>query len=130
MHGSVDTNPDGCDTQIVGRRGSARLRLSVPAKLQTTLRTLDCVLVNISRTGARIALEYPLEIGEFAVLKCARLEEYADVVRCGPGHNGLQFDRPLSKEQILALRAHSENAELEERHAFRREVRNWVTGGR
>lgn len=130
MHGSIGTASGRKAPEKIGRRSAARLRLSAPAKLQTTLHTFDCMLVNISQTGARIAIERPLEVGEFAILKCAQLEEYADIVRSGFGHNGLRFDQPLSQEQILAIRAHSEDVGLHERSSFRREVQNWVAGRR
>lgn len=129
MDGSNASNTERRRASKIGRRSAARLRLSVPAKLQTTLETIDCVLLNISQTGAKVALEHPLAVDEYAILKCARLEEYVEVLRCDVERNGLRFDVPLSKEQILAMKNHSEDVRVDERRALRREVKNWVGGG-
>lgn len=116
----------------VGRRGAARLRLAIPARLRATHMNAGCVLLDLSRTGARIGMEKPLVPGELLYLEIARLDLFAEVVRrhCGEsgGINGLVFDEPLSDAAVLAVRHHAETFEQHAQEAFRDQVRRWVSG--
>lgn len=119
----------------IGRRGAPRLHMSVPAKLMSTAETQQCMLVDISQTGARIRLERPLPAGRSGYLKVGPIEVFATALRRSPGDqyggiNGLEFDIRLSKAQVLMLRAYAEDYELAERRAARQQARSWVTGGR
>lgn len=115
-----------------GRRGAARLRLAVPALVVSTRANESCVLLDLSRTGARIGLACPLDAEELLYLKVARLEVFAEVVRrhCGQagGVNGLAFDEPLSDAEVLAVRHHAETFAQRERDSLRDQVRRWVSG--
>jgi hypothetical protein len=115
-----------------GRRQAARLRLSIPARLVTLADTRRCILIDLSRTGAQIGLEKPLEKGENAFLQIDGLDEFAEVVRSdiGPlgGINGVVFEEPLSDEQVISVRRFSESQEARESKALRAEARAWVTG--
>lgn len=115
-----------------GRRGAARLRLAVPALVITTKANDPCVLLDLSRTGARIGMARPLDLGELLYLKIARLEVFAEVVRrhCGQagGVNGLTFDEPLPDAAVLAVRHHAETFAQRERDSLRDQVRRWVSG--
>lgn len=115
-------------TQI-GRRASARLRLSVPAKLLTIYDTLPCVLIDISQNGAQIAIERPLLPGDGVYLRCGDLEHFASVVRSGPGRNGLEFEIPITHDQVLDIRRLAEDYAFDDGELLRREARAWVTGG-
>jgi len=116
----------------IGRRGAARLRLAIPAQIVSTHATGTCVLLDLSRSGARIGLERALPPGECIYLKVARLEVFAEVVRRHGGIdgsvNGLKFDEPLSDEAVLAVRRHAETFEQRQRDNFRDQVRRWVSG--
>ncbi|MEQ5786978.1 PilZ domain-containing protein [Erythrobacter sp. NFXS35] len=115
-----------------GRRGAARLRLSIPVRVISTRANQPCVLLDLSRTGARIGLATPLRPGELIYLNVARLEVFAEVVRrhCGQagGVNGLAFDDPLPDAAVLAVRRHAETLEQRERNSLRDQVRRWVSG--
>lgn len=87
-----------------GRRGAPRLRLSIPAKLITVSETRRCVLLDLSRTGARIGLAKPLDLAEAGFLRFADLEVFGCVIRKEKGMNGLEFDVELSDEDVLATR--------------------------
>lgn len=112
----------------VGRRGAARLRLSIPARLVTVSETRRCVLLDISRSGARIGLRKPLEDGEAGLLQYARFETFGCVVHKDQGLNGLEFDVELSDADVLAIRGHAEMYETDERAALLNEARAWVMG--
>ena len=116
----------------VGRRGAARLRLAIPAKLVSTRATEPAVLLDLSRSGARVGLEHPLAPGACLYLKVAQLELFAEVVRRdlgeGGGLNGLVFDEPLADDVVLMVRQFAETLEQRERDALRDKVRRWVSG--
>lgn len=118
----------------IGRRSSPRLHLSVPAKLLSVIETQDCLLVDVSQTGARIRLERPLAAGASGYLRAGPVEAFATAVRQtwigkGDGINGLEFEVRLSKSEVLALRAYAEDYEMAERRAFLRQARDWIMGG-
>lgn len=117
---------------VTGRRGAPRLRLAIPVRLVSTYSTEACILLDLSRTGARVGLERLLSPGELLYLGVAGLEVFAEVVRATPGEsggiNGLVFDEPLSDAAVLAVRSHAETFEQRERANFRDQVRRWVSG--
>ncbi len=115
-----------------GRRGAARLRLAIPVRLVSTHATESCILLDLSRSGARIGLAQPLPEGACLYLRIARLEVFAEVVRRHVGEsgglNGLAFDVPLSDAAVLAVRQHAETFEQRQRDKLRDQVRRWVSG--
>ncbi len=124
-------DPDHTAT-VTGRRGAARLRLSIPARIVSIHGTHDCIVLDLSRTGARIALAEPIKLGAGGVLRVAQLEVFGEVVHRAQGSrggiNGLAFEAPLSNDAVLAVRHYSESFEAAGRIAFREQVRKWVTG--
>lgn len=123
---------DTAASLLVGRRSAPRLRLAVPVRLILTRATETGVLLDLSRTGARIGLEQPLVPGACLFLKVAGLELFAEVVRRqlgeGGGINGLVFDEPLNDASVLAVRHFADTFEQRERNALRDRVRRWVNG--
>ncbi|MEO0871401.1 MAG: PilZ domain-containing protein [Pseudomonadota bacterium] len=112
----------------VGRRAAPRLRLSIPARLVTVSETRRCVLLDVSRCGAQISLAKPLSEGEAGFLHFANTEVFVSVIRKATGLNGVEFDVPLSDEDVLAIRRYAEDYEADERRALRSEARAWVAG--
>lgn len=130
---SRSASPPGSEpSDTVGRRAAPRLRLAIPARFISTDGTHDCVLMDLSSTGARIALAKPLREGAAGYLKIAALELFGEAVWCEHGHgggvNGLVFDESLAHQQVLAVRHHAETYAERERLALRDQVRRWVTG--
>lgn len=111
-----------------GRRGAARLRLSVPARLVSLYDTRRCVLLDLSRSGARVAMERPLPMGDGAFLQVNTIDHFAGVVRRDEGLNGLEFETPLAQDQVLAMRQFAEGFAEAEKRELRESVRAWVTG--
>lgn len=127
-----DTTRARVPAGTIGRRAAARLRLSVPARFMSVNGMHECVLIDLSATGARIALTAPLPKGAAGYLKVAGIEAFGETVRCvlgfGGGVNGLAFDEPLPKAAVLAVRHHAETFEQRQKQALRDQVRRWVTG--
>ena len=86
--------------------------------------------MDISENGARIRLQRPLSIGDAAILECAELELFGLIVRRESSGNGMEFETPLTPEQVLAIRAFDENFENIEWRADRNAARNWIAGGK
>lgn len=120
------------DANTFGRRAAARLRLSIPARLMTIYETQNCILIDLSQTGARIGLAAPMALGSGGFLKIGPLEVFGEAVRRMPKHgggvNGIAFDLPLSPAAVLAVRHHAETFQRVEREVLRDQVRRWVTG--
>lgn len=127
------SQPSTDDANVAaGRRSAARLRLAIPARFVSIYGTQPCIMLDISRTGARFALAKPVTTGESGLVAIARYEAFGTVVRteCGPdgGVNAIDFDEPLAKVQVLDIRRFAEDFALREKNALREQVRLWVSG--
>lgn len=111
-----------------GRRSAPRLRLSLPARLVAVERTHQCILLNLSRTGAQVAILESLREGEGAVLKCGKIDEFVLVTRSEFGQNALSFENEISDELVLHIRRYHENFEERERRTLVETARKWVSG--
>ncbi|WP_073975916.1 PilZ domain-containing protein [Erythrobacter donghaensis] len=133
-HHSLLTQDHGLST--IGRRASARLRLAIPARFVSVAATQACILLDVSRSGARIALARPVPCRQSGYVAVGLLELFGVVVReerAGAdkgrgGINAVAFDEPISEADVLAIRRYAEDFELRERHALRDQVRRWVAG--
>ena len=112
----------------VGRRSAPRLRISLPGQLIAVDKVHSCILMNLSRTGAQVAILDSMRKGEGAILRCGAIDHFAIVTRSEFGMNALTFDEPLSDAQVLDIRRYHENFEERERRALIETARKWVTG--
>jgi hypothetical protein len=111
-----------------GRRSAPRLRLSLPAKLIAVEKAHTCILLNLSRTGAQVAILDAMRVGEGAILRCGLIDHFAIVTRSEFGLNALEFDEPLTDAVVLETRRYHENFEERERRALIETARKWATG--
>ncbi|MEQ8773382.1 MAG: PilZ domain-containing protein [Erythrobacter sp.] len=111
-----------------GRRAAPRLRVSLPARLITIEGNQPCVLMNLSRSGAQVAVLESVRVGEGAVLRCGSLEAFGDVIRSDFGLNAIRFEHELTDEQVLDIRHYHETFEDRERRSLSDTARKWVTG--
>jgi hypothetical protein len=115
-----------------GRRAAPRLRLAIPARFVSIYSTQRCVLIDLSRTGARMALAAPVAPGQPGYLEIDRMEIFGSIVRAQRGGemavNALAFDDPIAQEAVLRIRAYAEGLEARTQMALREQVRRWVTG--
>ncbi|MEM1196975.1 MAG: hypothetical protein AAGH57_12785 [Pseudomonadota bacterium] len=124
IHNAADEGGEN----MVGRRGAARLRLSLPAHFVSVERTQPCILLNISQTGAKIAILDPIREGDGGILKCGKLSAFAIVARSEFSLNALQFEHPITHEDVLAMRRHYETFEDRERRKLIETARKWASG--
>jgi hypothetical protein len=117
----------------LGRRGAMRVHLSVPAKLIGVSETQNCVLIDLSTSGARIRIARPLPVNTAGFLRIGVIEAFGIAVRVrieeDGGINGLSFDVPLSRQEMLAAIHYARNHELVERREAFLQARAWATGG-
>ncbi|WP_146107747.1 PilZ domain-containing protein [Porphyrobacter sp. HT-58-2] len=126
----VDPDPDK-DAKAgvpVGRRAAPRLRLSLPAQLVAVEKVHTCILLNLSRTGAQVAILDAMREGEGAILRCGIINNFAIITRSEFGLNALEFDEPLTDEIVLEIRRYHETFEEREKRALIETARKWVTG--
>ena len=111
-----------------GRRGAPRLRLSLPARLTSIERTHQAILLNLSRTGALVAILDAVREGEGGILECGNLKVFGVVARSEFSLNALRFDKEISDEKVLEMRRFYENFEVRERRQLIETARKWVNG--
>lgn len=123
-----DSGDDNAPVVPFGRRSAPRLRLSLPAQLIAVEKVHTCILLNLSRSGAQVAILDAMREGEGAILRCGVINRFAIITRSEFGLNALQFDEPLTDEAVLDIRRYHENFEERERRALIETARKWVTG--
>ena len=99
------------------RRQHARLRLGIPARLETLDGRQQVRLVDLSHGGAQIVLENETPVRE-GVLTWMRFETFG-IAAWQDGENvGLKFDRPLSRPCLTATREKAPEIFLEAARDF------------
>ncbi len=127
------TPPADQDSSVLGRRSSPRLSLRIPAKLISTVESQDCELVDVSLTGALLRLARPLNVDACGYLRAGPLEAFAVTVRVNQRFeaealSAMEFDPPLTRDQILELRAYARQHQMIERRTHISAARDWVRG--
>lgn len=112
----------------IGRRTAPRLRISLPAQLIAIEKAHTCILLNLSRSGAQVAILDAMREGEGAILRCGVINHFAIITRSEFGLNALSFEEPLSDAVVLETRRFHENFEERERRALIETARKWATG--
>lgn len=83
------------------RRASARVKLAIPVRLRLTIGDREGQMVDMSRTGARLAVAPLPPIGAPAILLWNAHEVFCKIVWTADDTCGLQFDRPVAQEIVL-----------------------------
>ena len=90
-----------------GPRGAARLRLAIPVRLVEPMARETCVLLDLSRSGARIGLKRPMGPGTAPISNSPEIEAFAEVVRRHVGESGgvtaLPLSEPLPDAAVLEV---------------------------
>ena len=111
-----------------GGRLFNRLRLGAAAVLELTHQRRDCLLDDISSTGARLRLAAPPPVGTTAVLHFHDLKIYTRAIWLRGDEVGLQFDAPLDLEHMQGMLWITENRDLYERICREGHARDWAEG--
>lgn len=91
-------------SKATGRRSVPRVPGPLIAVLSTDDRQYRTVLVDISRTGARVAgPELPF-VGDQLAFRASEIQAFADVVRCEQDRCAIEFQTPLSVDDVKLLR--------------------------
>ena len=112
----------------VGRRESRRVRVYLPASIQTLQGTQAAELTSLSCTGAAISLQNVPKLSADLVLKCGSLEAFCNVVWVKPGRCGLQFDEPITETEVLSARQTSDHLPASQHAQRMAAAKAWVEG--
>ncbi|CAH0495860.1 PilZ domain-containing protein [Novosphingobium sp. CECT 9465] len=111
------------------RRGEARVRLHVPARLILLTGVQHCMLEDLSVTGAALIPKDALPVeGTAGILQCENIEAFGTVQWSRYGRCGLLFDERLPLASVISLRHFADAYENNERENFRARARAWVQG--
>lgn len=113
-----------------GRRGESRLRLGVEAQVVLITGSPRVVVENLSRTGARIAMDHPPQPGESCVLQVCGIEAFGDVVWSRGQRFGIRFDERLPQDAVVAVRRFADDRSTIENAQRQRMARDFVSGSR
>lgn len=88
-----------------GRRRADRKPVLLNAALLTMVNSRGVILLDVSRTGARMKMPEPLERGQQVWLKLPDAEIFGVVKWIRGEHCGIQFDAPLDDRELALLQA-------------------------
>lgn len=88
-----------------GRRHENREPVVLTAALMTVGCSRPVILVDLSKTGAHMRIEAPMQFGQQVWIKAAPVEIFGTVAWVGEGECGILFDDPLGDEDLARLRA-------------------------
>ena len=111
-----------------GRRGAARARLALPARLTTCAGTQPCMILNASVTGAQIGCETPPAKGVMAVIDFPPIEFFGSVAWVRTTRFGMRFEEPLPYDLIVELRYKADRYERAERCRLLQLAQDFVSG--
>ena len=118
----------GQHEQTIRERGAPRLHLSLPANFIATDGNFSCIITNISRTGALIAINNTQKVGSNGYVRSGPIDRFVTVVREERGLNAIEFDIPLTDLFVADLRRSQETFAYRERQQLAETVRSWTTG--
>lgn len=107
-------------------RAAPRLPLSLPGTFISTLGNPHCIIVNLSRTGALVALREPLREGNSGFLRCGPIDHFVIVRRKGVGLNAVVFEIPVSDAFVALVRDYQKNFASQELLEMRATAQAWT----
>ena len=125
----MDMSPEA-QSQI-GRRRDSRLRLHIPARLDTIHASVQAQLLDLSQSGAHLAVAEQLVLGEDTLLRWLSFEGFGRVVWATPKQVGLEFDELLLPATLVTTRdlADQSTAKKDRRRAYEA-AKTWYQGNR
>lgn len=104
----------------IGRRRDSRLRLQIPARLETIHGTSRVMLIDLSQSGGQIMTDEKLLCGQDAVLCWQQFEAFGQIIWSTPTQAGLEFVELLLPATVIATRdqADRDTRKLDKREAI------------
>ena len=87
-----------------GRRSAAREAAPLMALLTTLQQACPAIAVNVSRSGCRLRAGVIPAIGDELMISIDRVRTFGTVRWIANDHFGIEFDQPLSLDEIRSLR--------------------------
>lgn len=113
----------------IGKRAESRLRVRLPARVETLEFRTPTVLRDLSRNGARIELAGPPLKPCDIVLCWDRYEAFGRVEWSHSGETGIRFEQAIPAQWLAATRALDDAERLMGRLGpDRRFAKEWATG--
>jgi hypothetical protein len=91
-------------SRATGRRFTPRVAARVHAVLSTGSRNDPAELVDVSRTGARLAGKNLPTIGERLIFRAGDVQAFGQVVRSEPYQCAIEFETPIATAEVDQLR--------------------------
>lgn len=111
-----------------GRRSNARLRLGIPGRLILTSGSRECLLNDISASGARVTVAEQPRSGGSAFLRFLEFEIFCEVKWVRGSQCGLLFADRIPRKDLVRLREFSDSFVEHDRAARARQTHDWVMG--
>lgn len=112
------------------RRANSRVKLNIPARLILLTGVQQCLLTDLSVSGAGFYPENPQPpAGTSGLLQCGEITVLGEVIWVQGGRSGILFEEPLPVSQVVALRHFADRYPAMELAKFRENARQWVQGG-
>ncbi|WP_169793756.1 PilZ domain-containing protein [Novosphingobium fuchskuhlense] len=115
--------------RITGRRAMPRVRLYVPAQVELLQGTANCLLDDLSQTGARVTMAGRMPTpGANLVLRIQGLDAFGTVVWSQSARFGIQFEDVLPLHDVVNLRHFADAYVDHEADLARSNARQFVQG--
>ena len=112
----------------LGERYFPRARLDLPARLVTFNGTFPCTLIDLSRSGAKLAASECPKIGAMVVVEGLPIELFGTVCWAASGLLGVEFQAPLPSDRIVGMRLYAKDEAVRQKQAQLAYARSWVQG--
>lgn len=112
----------------IGRRESRRVRVFLPASIETLHGNQAADLTSLSCTGAAVSLQTVPKLSADLVLRCGSLEAFCTVVWVKPGRCGLEFEEPITDADVLSARQISDHLPASQQAQRMAAAKAWVDG--
>lgn len=122
------SDPKVVGNPTYGRRGAARARLALPARLVSFDGTVSCMVLDVSETGAQIGCDGVPRVGAMVVIELPTIEFFGDVAWVKGKRFGIHFEEPLPFEQVVELRRKADGFDRNERKELLKIAEEFVSG--
>lgn len=88
--------------------------------------TSDCTLIDLSRSGARLAAQDCPRVGAMVVVDGLPIELFGAVRWSSNGLFGFHFDTPLPLSEVIAMRHYADDTGARQERIQRAYAQDWV----